>query len=224
MDEVLIIRDRDWDECRVKEYLKISGFRVTEVSPEEEGLNFLLPDKDAILVVCKESAVCFEKCKYLRRISELPIIVVSREDDEWTRIKMLQMGADDYITTPYREMILVAIVQTRIEQFRRLTRLFGYIRVRELVIEIMNRRVFLNGKEVHMAIKEFDILVYLAQHPDKTVTREELYNAVWKEKSLDGNGYMISTYIKKIRKKIEDDIDNPQYIETVWGVGYRFVM
>jgi DNA-binding response OmpR family regulator len=219
-----MIRDNNWEECRVVEYLKISNFKVTEVSSEEKELDYLLPGKALVLVVSKDSAVCFEKCEQLRKSTEIPIIVVSDADDEWTRIKMLQMGADDYITTPYREMILVATVQTRIEQFRRLTRIFGYIRVRELVIEVMNRRVFLAGKEVPLTIKEFDVLVYLAQRPDKIISREEIYNAVWRDKCSDCSVYGVSTYVKKLRKKIEDDYDNPQYIETVWGVGYRFVM
>jgi DNA-binding response OmpR family regulator len=88
----------------------------------------------------------------------------------------------------------------------------------------MNRRVFLAGKEVPLTIKEFDVLVYLAQRPDKIISREEIYNAVWRDKCSDCSVYGVSTYVKKLRKKIEDDYDNPQYIETVWGVGYRFVM
>ncbi|MBE5922914.1 MAG: response regulator transcription factor [Lachnospiraceae bacterium] len=223
MDEVLMIRDNTWDECRVLEYLKISNFKVTEVSPVEKDIAYLLPGKAVVLVVSNDSAVCFEKCEQLRKCTEVPIIVVSDSDDEWTRIKMLQMGADDYITTPYREMILVATIQTRIEQFRRLTRLFGYIRVRDLVIEIINRRVFLNGREINLTIKEFDVLVFLAQRPNRIISREEIYSGVWHDKGTEYNLYCVSTYVKKIRKKIEDEYDNPQFIETVWGVGYRFV-
>ena len=102
--------------------------------------------------------------------------------------------------------------------------MFGHIKVKDLVIEALNRRIYIKNEEVLLTAKEFDILLYLAQHANIAVPKDELYVAVWKQKAVEGIGGTLATYVKKLRQKIEVDPDNPQYIETVWGVGYRFIM
>jgi DNA-binding response OmpR family regulator len=121
-------------------------------------------------------------------------------------------------------MALIARIQAHIKQFRRLTRFFGYIKTRDLVIEALSRRVYINDIEVNLTFKEFDILLYMAQRPNSAVTREELYTAVWSQKLIQGYADTITTYIMRLRQKIEVDPDNPKYLETIWGVGYRFVL
>ena len=225
MYDVLMLHDRKWTDCHVCDYLKISGYRVTELDIYEmEGLDHRILHKDIIMIVCEYAEMCVDICGQMREYTQLPIMVVTKTDDEWVKVKMFQTGADDYITEPYQQIVLIARIQARIEQYRRLTRLFGYVKVRGLVIEEIGRRVFLDDKEILLTIKEFDILLYMARHANSVVTREELYNAVWKEPMADSVHGTISTHIKRLRRKIEEDPENPQYIETVWGAGYRFVM
>ena len=113
-------------------------------------------------------------------------------------------------------------MQAHIARYRRLTRPFGYIRVRGLCIEVLSRRVLLDNEEVFFTAREFDVLLYLAQRADEVVSKQDLYIAVWEDQLGDGYYNSVSAYIKKIRKKIERDPENPQYIETIWGIGYRF--
>ena len=225
MDDVLMLRDTGWEDCHIKDYLHISGYRVMEIDVrDEKGFEKNVTQKDIVLLACENAGLFFEVVHRVRLYTEIPLMIISRSDDEWAKIKVFQLGADDYITVPFQEMALIARIQARIEQFRRLTRLFGHIRVRELSIEALNRKVYINNEEVLMTVKEFDILLYLAQHGNEPVSKDELYNAVWKQRAGEGFSGSVSTYVKKVRQKIEQDPDNPQFIETVWGVGYRFIL
>ena len=225
MDDILFLLDANWKDCHLKEYLQISGYRITEMNINDvEECDKNIVHKDLILIVCENAINYFDKCAELRSFTEIPIMVVSKTNDEWAKIKMFRSGADDYMTEPFQEMALIARMQARIKQFKRLTRYFGYIKTRDMIIEALNRKVFINDNEVDLTIKEFDVLLYLAQRPNSAVTREELYNAVWRSKVSDGNVETVTTYVMKLRQKIEEDPDNPKYIETVWGVGYRFVL
>lgn len=224
MYDVLMLHDRKWTDCHVCDYLRISGYRVTELDVDDlDGLEHRILHMDIVMIVCEYAEICLDVCGQMREYTQLPIMIVTKTNDEWVKVKMFQTGADDYITEPYQQIVLIATIQARIEQYRRLTRLFGCIKVRDLVIEELERRAFMKGEEVLLTVKEFDILVYLAQHSDIVVTREELYNAIWKEPLAQGVNSTISTHVKRLRAKIEEDPENPKYIETVWGVGYRFV-
>ena len=225
MDDVLILRDARWEDCHIKDYLSISGYRVVEIDiHDEKNFEKNLAHKDIVVLVCEGASAFFDEIERIRLHTEMPLIIIAKTDDDWARIKVFQLGADDYITAPFQEMALIARIQARIDQFRRLTKLFGHIRVRELSIEALNRKVYRNNEEVIMTVKEFDILLYLARHGNTPVSKDELYNAVWKQKAVDGVGGSVSTYVKRVRQKIEPDPDNPQYIETVWGIGYRFIL
>ena len=224
MDDVLMLKDMRWEDCYIKDYLCISGYRVVEMDiRDEDNFEKNLAHKDVVILACENARFFFDKVEKVRLYTEIPLMVVAKTDDEWARIKVFQLGADDYITVPFQEMAFIARVQARIDQFRRLTRLFGHIRVRDLIIESLNRKVYLNNEEIIMTVKEFDILLYLAQHGNIPVAKDELYYAVWKQKAVEGTSGAVSTYVKRVRQKIEKDPFNPQYIETVWGVGYRFI-
>ncbi|MBR1597948.1 MAG: response regulator transcription factor [Lachnospiraceae bacterium] len=225
MDDVLLLKDELWEDCHIKDYLNISKYNVFEISiQDEKDFEKSMLHKEIVILACDNARMFFDKVERIRNYTEIPIMVISRIDDEWSKIKIFQLGADDYIAGKFNEMELIARIQARIEQFRRLTKLFGYIKVKDLVIEALNRRAYIKNEEVLLTAKEFDILVYLAQHGNSAVTKEELYTAVWKEKVVDGFSNTVVTYVKKVRQKIEPDPDNPQYIETVWGIGYRFIM
>lgn len=225
MDDVLMMYDLQWEDCHLKEYLQVGGYRITEMNIFDVELfkkNSI--HKDIVLVICAKPSEYFDLCREIRACTQLPIMIISKTDDEWSKIMMFRSGADDYLAEPIQEMALIARIQAHIKQFRRLTRFFGYIKTRDLVIEALSRRVYINDIEVNLTFKEFDILLYMAQRPNSAVTREELYTAVWSQKLIQGYADTITTYIMRLRQKIEVDPDNPKYLETIWGVGYRFVL
>ena len=224
-NDVLLLMDARWEDCHIKDYLSISKYKVCEIDIlDEANYEKSIAHKNIIILVCENVKLFFDKVEKIRAYTDIPVMVVSRTDDEWEKIKIFQLGADDYIAGDFSELALIARIQARIAQFRRLTRLFGHIKVRDMVIEALNRRVYVKNEEVILTAKEFDILLYFAQHGNMTVTKEEIYTAVWKQKPIDSSVGIITTYVKKLRQKIETNPEAPQYIETVWGVGYRFVM
>ena len=137
---------------------------------------------------------------------------------------MFRSGADDYLVRPYLQTELMARIRAHIDCYMRLTQSFGVIKVRDMVINAFARKVYIKNELIPLRLKEFDILLYLAQHQNRVVTKEEIYRVIWKtENFLENYNNAVAVYIKRIREKIETDIENPQYVETVWGIGYRFV-
>ena len=137
---------------------------------------------------------------------------------------MFQMGADDYIVEPCSNGELLARLHARLEQYIRLTRSFGCIRSGSLSIEVKNRKVYLKDQEIPMTLREFDILLYLAQRANVVVSKDELYKNTWDERYIESGYNSVATFVKKIRKKIEPEGCEEKYIETIWGIGYRFLM
>lgn len=223
MYRILLLQDDNPGNKRIKDYLQLSEYHVKEVSLEDtNGLMACIYNQDLVLLCCKNVTSYFSVCARVRSLTDIPIIVLTENNDEWSKIKMFQSGADDYIEEPYRNAELVARLRARIDQYHRLTRSFGYVRVHDLTIAILNRKVYLGEDEVPLTFREFEILSYLAQRPDIVVSKEEIFHAVWKEKYVEAAYNCVASYIKKIRKKIEDGPSGYKYIETVWGVGYRF--
>lgn len=223
MYQILLLQDGDPGNCRLKEYLQLSDYYVEEGNLNDmDDIMKSIYVKDLVLIYCSDAACCFAACERLRSLIDIPIIVLTENDDEWTKIKMFQLGADDYIVEPFHNGELVARLKARIDQYQRLTRSFGYIRVKDLTIAVLNRRVFLKSTEIPMTIREFDLLAYLAQRPDMVVTKEEIFHAMWQERYMDTSYNSVASYVKKIRQKIEQENGGHKYIETIWGVGYRF--
>ncbi len=223
MYQILLLYDVPKEACRVKDYLLLSGCEILEGT-----LNNVLMYKktiylvDAVLLYCDKVEDYFELCEKVRLLTQIPIIVLSKEGEEWGKIKMFQAGADDYLVEPFLQGELMARLQTHIERYKRLTRPFGYIEVRGLFIDAFSRRITLNGEEIILRAKEFDILLYLAQRPNKAVTKQEIYTTIWHDDLGEGYYNSVAVHIKRIRQKIEKDPLNPQFVETVWGIGYRF--
>jgi DNA-binding response OmpR family regulator len=222
--EILVVYDSEWKECHFQDYLQISGYKVTLVNiNSDEDFDSLVFHKDVVIILCRDAGLYFDICREYRRYTDVPIMVISESNDEWTKIKMFQSGVDDYISEPYQEMALIARIQARCEQYRRLTSYFGCVKTDDIVIEAIYRRVYRHNQEVFLTMKEFNVLFYLAQRKSIVVTKEELYKEVWNQNVVDNYSETVTTYIMRLRQKIEDDPDNPKHIETVWGVGYRFV-
>jgi len=167
----------------------------------------------------------FEICKQIREEKNTPILMVSAKKDDIDKIRGLGLGADDYITKPFSPSELVARVKAHLARYERLigsnTVENDVIEIRGIRIDKTARRVWVNGEEKQFTTKEFDLLTFLAEHPNHVFTKEELFREIWDMESI-GDIATVTVHIKKIREKIEMNTNKPQYIETIWGVGYRF--
>ena len=176
----------------------------------------------------------FEICKQIREEKNTPILMVSAKKDDIDKIRGLGLGADDYITKPFSPSELVARVKAHINRYESLTEKSSEktaknetIEVGDLKIDRTARRVFVRGEEKNLTSKEFDLLYFLAKNPNHVFPKEELFQQIWDVGPIGENGMVgdiatVTVHIKKIREKIEQDTSNPEYIETIWGVGYRF--
>ena len=167
----------------------------------------------------------FEICREIRRSKNTPVLMVSAKKDDIDKIRGLGLGADDYITKPFSPSELVARVKAHLARYERLIgsgiQENDIIEIRGLKIDKTARRVWVNGEEKNFTTKEFDLLTFLAQNPNRVFTKDELFKEIWDMESI-GDIATVTVHIKKIREKIEFNTAKPQYIETIWGVGYRF--
>lgn len=169
----------------------------------------------------------FEVCRQIRGQKNLPILMVSAKKDDIDKIRGLGLGADDYVTKPFSPSELVARVKAHLARYERLigsgVPQNDIVEIRGIRIDKTARRVWINEEEKQFTTKEFDLLVFLAQNPNRVFTKDELFKEIWDMESV-GDIATVTVHIKKIREKIELNTAKPQYIETIWGVGYRFKM
>ncbi len=227
MSRLLIIEDEVAIAELEKDYLELSGFEVELENDGESGLKRALEeDFDMyILDLMLPEVDGFEICKRVREVKNTPILMVSAKKDDIDKIRGLGLGADDYITKPFSPSELVARVKAHLARYETLigsnTPKNDIIEIRGIKIDKTARRVWVNGEERQFTTKEFDLLTFLAENPNHVFTKEELFREIWDMDSI-GDIATVTVHIKKIREKIEFDTAKPQYIETIWGVGYRF--
>ena len=227
MSKVLIVEDEEAIAEIEKDYLELSGFEVTVKSDGESGLESAMGAAYdiCILDVMLPGVDGFEICRQVREKKNIPIIMVSAKKEDIDKIRGLGVGADDYMTKPFSPSELVARVKAHLARYERLVSSTkennDVIEIRGIKIDKTARRVFINGEEKVFTTKEFDLLTFLAEHPNHVYTKDELFKEIWDMDSI-GDIATVTVHIKKIREKIEFDTSKPQYIETIWGVGYRF--
>ena len=227
MSRILIIEDEEAIADLEKDYLELSDFDVTIEHDGEEGLKQALSGDDGLIILdlMLPGMDGFEVCKHIREKKDVPVIMVSAKKDDIDKIRGLGLGADDYLTKPFSPSELVARVKAHLSRYSRLVgnnaKKNDIIEIRELKIDKTARRVFIDGVEKPFTTKEFDLLTFLAENPNHVFSKEELFRQIWNMESV-GDIATVTVHIKKIREKIEYDTSNPQYIETIWGVGYRF--
>lgn len=230
MQKILIIEDDRSIAELEKDYLEMSGFAVQCAYDGSTGerllrggtfdlvlLDLMLPGKDGYAI--------------LRGIAEektIPVLIVSAKDEELYKIKGLNLGADDYITKPFGMGELVARVKSHLKVYEKLSGLHKpqprhQIKVRGLTIDKQARRVFVDDREVMLKQKEFDLLLFLAENPNRVYDKETLFERVWGYDALSDTS-TVTVHVARIREKIEAENKDNQYIETVWGAGYRFRM
>lgn len=227
MSKILIVEDEVAIAELEKDYLELSGFDVVIESDGAEGAKIAL-EQDFDLVILDlmlPNLDGFEICKQIREEKNIPVIMVSAKKDDIDKIRGLGTGADDYMTKPFSPSELVARVKAHLSRYERLIgsgiKENDIIEIRGIKIDKTARRVYINGEEKTFTTKEFDLLTFLAENPNHVFTKEELFQKIWDMESI-GDIATVTVHIKKIREKVEYNTAKPQYIETIWGVGYRF--
>ena len=215
MSKILIVEDELEIAELEKDYLEKEGFEVTIEGDGKKGLEKILTKEfDLVLLdIMLPNMSGLDICREARKNVNIPIIMVSARKEENDKVKGLECGADDYITKSFSPSELVARVKANLEN--------DIIEVKGLRIDKTAHRVFVDGVEKIFTNKEFDLLTFLAQNPNRVFTKEELFKTIW-EMDPSGDIATVTVHIKKIREKVETDSQNPDYIETIWGKGYRF--
>jgi DNA-binding response OmpR family regulator len=226
MKRILIIED-DIDIAELeRDYLYLHGFKAEIVQDGLQGLkkaisgmydvvvvDLMLPHKDG-----------YEIIKEIRKKYEIPILVVSAKSEDIDKIRGLDFGADDYLTKPFSPAELVARIKSHVKRYERLK---GHVTTSEIIqhkgleINLASHKVTICGREVQLTAKEYDLLVFLASNPNIVFTKEHIFDTIWGNEYY-GETATVAVHIQKIRKKIEKDPSNPEFIETLWGTGYRF--
>ena len=227
MSRILIIEDEEAIADLEKDYLELSGFEVQIENRGDQGLQTAMSREFDLIILdlMLPGMDGFEVCRRIREARNVPILMVSAKKDDIDKIRGLGLGADDYMTKPFSPSELVARVKAHLARYERLIasnpNTNELIEIRGLKIDKTARRVYVDGEEKILTTKEFDLLTFLACNPNHVFTKEELFREIWDMNSI-GDIATVTVHIKKIREKIEFDTSNPQYIETIWGVGYRF--
>lgn len=227
MSKILIVEDEEAIADLEKDYLELSDFEVEIEHTGDKGLEKAMSgDFDLVILdLMLPGMDGFEVCKKIREEKNIPILMVSAKKDDIDKIRGLGLGADDYMTKPFSPSELVARVKAHMARYDRLVgsnqKTNDIVEIRGIRVDKTARRVYVDGEERAFTTKEFDLLTFLAEHPNHVFTKEELFREIWDMDSI-GDIATVTVHIKKIREKIEFDTAKPQYIETIWGVGYRF--
>ena len=227
MKSILIIEDEKAIAELERDYLESHGFSVEIEGRGDVGLQKALGGSYDLIIldVMLPKLDGFEICRQIRQTNNIPVLMVTAKKEDIDKIRGLGLGADDYMTKPFSPSELVARVKAHLARYERLTAGRGesheQIRIRGLLIGKTSRRVTIHEREAMLTSKEYDLLLLLAAHPNRVFEKEELFERIW---GLDSNGdaATVTVHIRRLREKIEHDPSNPQYIETIWGVGYRF--
>ncbi|MDT0162919.1 response regulator transcription factor [Bacillus sp. AG4(2022)] len=226
MKRILIIEDETDIAELERDYLEVSGFDSDIASNGEEGLRLAKTNEYSLILLdlMLPGIDGFQLCREMREFLDIPILMVTAREEDIDKIRGFDRGADDYIVKPFNPNELVVRVKAHTARYDRLISRQPEkreVRKRGLVMDADSRRVYADGEEKVFTAKEFDLLWFLASNPDRVFSKEHLFERIWGYDSL-GDITTVTVHIRKIREKIEKDPSNPEYIDTVWGVGYRF--
>ncbi|MGO4543610.1 response regulator transcription factor [Paenibacillus sp. 2TAB23] len=230
MTKILIVEDEVTIAEVEKDYFELHGFSADICLNGTDGLRAAINGQYDLIVLDLQLPGIdgYELCRQIRAEKEVPILIVSAKKEEIDKIRGLSLGADDYITKPFSPSELVARAKAHLQRYQRLigkreTKGSEKISIRGLQIDAGSRRVYVNGSEVQFTAKEFDLLSFLALNPNHVFSKQELFEQLWDMDSL-GEIATVTVHIRRLREKIEADPSNPQYIETIWGAGYRLTV
>lgn len=227
MKKILIIEDDKKIAELERDYLEVNNYEVEMAHTGDDGLAKALHNDYHLIIldIMLPFTDGFKVCQQINQKKDIPILLVSAKSENLDKIKGLGLGAADYIVKPFEPSELVARVNAHIQRYERLTASCmekkDEMIIGRLKIEKNSRRVFLDERELFLPNKEFDVLLFLAENPNIVFSKDRLFDSIWGLNSY-GDYSTVAVHINRIREKIETDTSNPQYIETVWGAGYRF--
>ncbi len=226
-EKILVVDDEREIAELIKDYLEKEGYKVVLAFDGEEALDYYrtFSPQLVILDIMLPRIDGMELCRIIRNESSIPILMLSAKKDEIDKILALGLGADDYVTKPFSPREVVARVKAQLRRYTHLSPSAAnrkIISFKNLEIDLKGYNVYLNGEQIPMSAKEFEVLEYLASNPDQVLTREQIFNKIWGFNDF-GDINTVTVHIRKIREKIEKDSSNPEFIKTVWGVGYKFI-
>jgi DNA-binding response OmpR family regulator len=220
---VLVVDDEPIVREVVVTYLRREGYRTLEAEDGDRARELLESESPSLVVldVMLPGTDGLELCRWIRGRSELPIIMLTARGEEADRIVGLELGADDYVTKPFSPRELAARVRTVLRRSRSEVSEAEQLSFDELSIDARTHEVRKDGTELRLTAKEFDLLWFLARHPRQVFSRDQLMDRVWGYEAALDTG-TVTVHVRRLREKIEDDPSQPRFLQTVWGVGYRF--
>jgi DNA-binding response OmpR family regulator len=224
MITVLVVDDEPIVREVVVRYLEREGFRTLEADHGDRARELLereAPDL-VVLDVMLPGTDGLELCRWIRSRSALPVIMLTARGEEADRIAGLELGADDYVTKPFSPRELAARVRTVLRRSGKGNGARERLAYGELELDSGAREVRRAGRDVRLTAKEFDLLWFLASHPRRVFPRDQLMSNVWGYEAALDTG-TVTVHMRRLREKIERDPSRPAHLQTVWGVGYRFV-
>lgn len=226
MDKILIIEDDTAIAEIERDYLELDGFAVEIAADGNVGLERGLSGEHSLILLdlMLPGMDGFAICRALREQIDVPILMVTARQEDIDKIRGLGLGADDYIEKPFSPSVLVARVKAHLARYRRLTgseRTSGEVQIGGIRLNEETHRVYVDGREVELTNKEYELLLFFMLNVDVVFSREQLYERIWGWDAM-GDSATVAVHINRLRKKIEQDPANPRYIVSVWGAGYRF--
>ena len=226
-EKILVVDDEKEIRDLIEIYLKNEGFQIIKASNGREALEILEEEEVHLIIldIMMPEMDGIKACMKIREEKNMPIIMLSAKAEDMDKIFGLTTGADDYVTKPFNPLELIARVKSQIRRYTKLNSNAAAatgeeIEIDDLVINVSTHQVKINGEEIKLTPREFDILELLARNRGMVFSMERIYQKVWKEDFFDAPN-TVMVHVRKIREKIEKDPRNPQYIKTVWGVGYK---
>ena len=224
---ILLIEDNPQDQSIVTSALEYEGYEVLVATTGEDGLSILEREQPNLIILdlILPGIDGLEVCRQIRAHYDLPVIMLTAKDDELDMVVGLEVGADDYITKPFSVREFVARVRALLRRAVTSERTAAHeqhLSFPGLEIDLPAHSVEVNGEQVHLTPKEFDLLYFLASEAGTVFTRQEIIRKVWGYESASGDLRTVDTHIKRLRTKLEESFEVPWRIGTVWGVGYRF--
>jgi DNA-binding response OmpR family regulator len=224
MATVLVVDDEPIVRDVVVRYLRRDGFETREAATGDEARKILEADESPELVVLDvmlPGTDGLELCRWIRSRSELPVIMLTARGEETDRIVGLELGADDYVTKPFSPRELAVRVRTVLRRSRTTADHIEQVSFGSFVVDAASREVRRSDELLRLTVKEFDLLWFLVSHPRRVFSRDQLMDRVWGYTTTVDTG-TVTVHMRRLREKIEEDPSRPRYLETVWGIGYRF--
>ena len=223
---ILIVEDEPSIAELQRDYLEMNGYRAEIAVDGEQGLELALSGRFELIVldVMLPKMNGFDVCKKIRDELDVPILMVTARREDIDIVRGLGIGADDYMTKPFKPAELVARVKAHLSRYDRLKGrgpTTNELEIKGIRLNPDSRRAYIRDEEITLTTKEFDLLYFLAKHPNFVFSKDQLFERLWGVDSL-GDSQTVTVHIRKLREKIEEDSANPLYIETLWGAGYRF--